>query len=79
MPDDALKHVGLMMLVSGLILAGVGIVFLFASKVPFLGHLPGDLHYRGKNVAFHFPLATCIAVSLLLTLVLNVLARLFRR
>jgi hypothetical protein len=40
-----------------------------------LGKLPGDLVLRRKNFTLHFPLATSIVVSLVLTLLLNLWLR----
>ena len=61
----------------GLILIGIGLVAMAAEKFSFfrLGRLPGDIVYRGKNAVFYFPLATCVLLSLLLTLIFS----LFRR
>ena len=47
--------------------------------VPWLGHLPGDIHYEGKNASFHFPMVTCIVLSIILTVLLNLVLRLFKR
>jgi uncharacterized protein YecE (DUF72 family) len=57
---------------------------LIAPKLPWLppssgeadygatsGNLPGDIHFRGKNTEFHFPVVTCIVVSIVLTVVPN--------
>ncbi len=40
-----------------------------------IGRLPGDFTWKGKNVTFHFPLATSLLVSLLLTVLLNLWLR----
>ena len=56
-----------------LILVGVGLPYL--SKLEFLGKLPGDISYRGKNFSFYFPVVTCIILSVLLTVVLNLFFR----
>ena len=69
----------MLLLIVGCATVAIGLVLLFASRVPWLGHLPGDIHYRGKNTSFHFPLATCIVVSIVLTVVLNLVMRWFRR
>ena len=66
-------------MIVGCITAAIGLVLLLAPRVPWLGHLPGDINYRGKNTSFHFPLTTCIVVSIVLTVVLNLVLRLFRR
>lgn len=47
------------------------------ARLPF-GRLPGDIRYRGRNVTVFAPLGTSLVISLLLTLVLLVLARLRR-
>jgi hypothetical protein len=46
---------------------------------PWLGRLPGDIRLQGENVSCFFPLATSIIISLLLTLVLNIIIRLLNR
>lgn len=40
-----------------------------------LGRLPGDIYFRKGNTSFYFPLATSIIVSLLLTIILNLIFR----
>ena len=62
--------VGRLLLVIGLVIAGIGLVLIFAGKISWFGRLPGDFFWRGKNVSFYFPLATSILVSLILTLIL---------
>jgi hypothetical protein len=44
---------------------------LFLGQRLGLGRLPGDFSWRGKNFSFHFPLATSLLVSLVLTLLIN--------
>jgi len=68
MPD--LTGMGRILIVIGLVIAGVGLVMLFAGKIPLLGKLPGDFFFRGKNVSFYFPLTTSILISVVLTLIL---------
>jgi hypothetical protein len=65
-----LPGIGKSLVVIGLILVGVGLVLTISDKIPWLGRLPGDFHYKGENFSFHFPLATSIVVSVVLTLVL---------
>jgi hypothetical protein len=40
-----------------------------------LGRLPGDIVYRGKNTTIYLPLATCVLLSVVLTIVLYVVGR----
>jgi hypothetical protein len=62
--------VGRILLIIGLVIAGIGLVLIFAGKIPWFGKLPGDFFWRGKNFSFYFPLTTSILVSLILTLIL---------
>jgi len=55
-----------------------GIVMLLGRTGLPLGRLPGDIVYRGKNTTFYFPLATCILLSVVLSLVMYLISRLKR-
>jgi hypothetical protein len=60
----------------GAVLVGAGVVFVGLGRVHFpLGKLPGDFVYRGKHTTVYFPLATCVLLSLVLTLVMWVVGR----
>jgi len=61
-----------------LILIGGGVYLAAKFGIP-LGRLPGDIRIEGKGGSFYFPLATSILVSVLLTILLNVIARLLRK
>jgi hypothetical protein len=76
---DPLRELGRLLLIIGVILIGAGALLVFGAKLPFrLGHLPGDIVYRGRNGSFYFPVVTCMIVSLLLTLIFWIV-NLFRR
>jgi hypothetical protein len=62
----------LMMAGAALLLLG-GLVWL--GQRLGLGRLPGDFSWQGKNFSFHFPLATSLVLSLLLTLLVNLWLR----
>ena len=53
----------------------LGAVLLAAAKIPWLGKLPGDITYQGKGFTFYFPLATSLAVSVILSLVFWLLSK----
>lgn len=74
-----MKPFGVMLIVAGLTLAALGAAFLLADKFPFLGRLPGDIHIEGKQTSFHFPIVTCLIVSVILTVVLNAILRLLKK
>lgn len=54
----------------GILLVIVGVVFSLVGKLPWLGHLPGDITIQRERFTFYFPLATCILISLIISLVL---------
>jgi hypothetical protein len=60
---------GKILIVLGLVIAFVGLVFMFGTKIPWLGRLPGDITWKGKNFTFYFPLATSILISIILTVI----------
>ena len=66
---------GKTLILLGAILMVLGVVFVLAPKIPFLGKLPGDIHLRGKNWSFSFPVVTSIVISIVLTLLLNLFWR----
>jgi Protein of unknown function (DUF2905) len=63
---------GKLLVVGGLILAGIGMLVMLGVPV---GRLPGDITVRRGNFTFYFPLATSIIASILLTLLLALLRR----
>jgi hypothetical protein len=71
--------IGRLLIALGVVLLVVGALLLFAGKIPWLGRLPGDIHVKRENLEFHFPLATSLLLSLVLTGVLWLIARLWRR
>ena len=65
---------GKMLVVLGVVLVGVGLLITFFDKIPLLGKLPGDIHIKRENFQLYFPIATSVALSLLLTLVLWIIS-----
>lgn len=62
---------GKILIVVGLVISGIGIALWLGIGKGWPGRLPGDLHFKGENVSFHFPIVTCILLSLILTLLLR--------
>ena len=57
----------------GLIIIGTFIVAI--SKFTGLGHLPGDIFIKGEHGSFYFPVVSCIVVSIILSVVMNLFHR----
>ena len=71
---------GRLLLIIGATITLAGILVLVAAKYfPWLGNLPGDFEIEGENYRIYFPLATMILVSVLGTILLNIVIRIFRR
>jgi hypothetical protein len=70
---------GRVLLVIGGVIALLGVLLLVVGRVPFLGRLPGDISIRRGNASFFFPIVTCLVLSVVLTIVVNLLLLLFRR
>lgn len=63
-----MSGIGKLLIISGCLMAAVGVVLVFSDKIPWLGRLPGDISIKRENFSFYFPLTTCILISLLLSL-----------
>ncbi len=72
--------IGKWILIFGAVLVVVGAMvwLLQALGFPF-GRLPGDIHARGEDWSFHFPLATSIVISVVLIVLLNLVLWFWRR
>lgn len=69
------SNLGKFLVAAGLIVAVIGLVLILAGKIPFIGRLPGDLFFRGKNSSFYFPLTTSLLLSVIVTLILWLINR----
>jgi hypothetical protein len=58
----------------GLVLVAVGLGWPWLRKLP-LGRLPGDIHVVRDGVSFHFPIVTCLVISVVVSIVLWIFRR----
>jgi H+/Cl- antiporter ClcA len=73
MDQNAGKYVigfGVLVVVVGLV------IYFFHDKLHWFGRLPGDIRVERQNFRFYFPITTMILVSLLITLIVNILKKL---
>jgi Protein of unknown function (DUF2905) len=68
------NQLGRGLIVVGLLLAVVGVVLVVGGKLG-LGRLPGDIVVERKGYSFHFPIVTGVVVSVVLTVLVNLLLR----
>ena len=64
-----MSHIGKVIVITGLAIVVVGLVVWGLGKLGFRG-LPGDIRSESDRVKFYFPIATCLAVSLVLSVVI---------
>ena len=70
----AMGQIGRYLLLAGVLIAAVGLLLIAGERLG-LGRLPGDIVLRRKNTTVYFPIVTSLVLSVLLTLLLNVLFR----
>jgi len=68
------------LMIGGIVLFLIGGGVYLAAKLGLpLGRLPGDIRIEGENGSFYFPVTTSILVSVVLTILLNVIVRFIRK
>lgn len=72
---DSLSSLAKLLIFAGIFLLVAGFFILLLGKISPLGRLPGDIYCQKGNFSFYFPLVTCLILSLILTLVFNLLLR----
>lgn len=66
---------GKLCIMLGLGIAFVGVIILVLSKWVTLGRLPGDIFVQKENFSFHFPIVSCLIISIILSVILNLFNR----
>ncbi len=68
------------LIIIGLVITFAGVLLLIAIRYfPWLGNLPGDIRFETDNFKVYLPLATMLLVSILASIILNIVIRIFRR
>jgi hypothetical protein len=67
---DGNSGFGWVLVIVGVVIAGVGLIWVLAPGLPALGRLPGDIVIERPNSRFYFPIVTCIVISVVLSLVM---------
>jgi mannose/fructose/N-acetylgalactosamine-specific phosphotransferase system component IIC len=62
------------LIILGALMVAAGFAWPWLRKLP-LGRLPGDIHVVREGFSFHFPIVTCLVVSVLLSLLIWFLRR----
>ena len=72
---EGFDGVGRLLIIGGVVIAVIGLVLVIAPNIPFLGRLPGDIRIENENTRVFIPLGTMLLVSIVLTIVLNLISR----
>jgi hypothetical protein len=73
--DIDLEGIGKILLIAGGICIVVGLLFLFSGHIPFLGKLPGDIIIKNDKFTFYFPIVTFLLLSIIITIIINIVIR----
>ena len=73
-----MEDIGRAIMVAGGALFLVGLLLVLTGRLPGLGNLPGDITIQRDNITIYMPCGTMIVVSVVLTLVLNLISRFWR-
>ncbi len=70
-----MTELGKILLLFGVVFVALGLLVLAAGKLPWLGRLPGDITIRWPGGLFYFPLATCLLLSILVSILFSIFRR----
>jgi uncharacterized membrane protein len=69
---------GKILIIIGIILVIAGLIIYFAgNRLGWLGHLPGDIRIEKENMKIYIPITTMILISVVLSLILYLIRKLF--
>jgi hypothetical protein len=72
------SQTGKWIIIAGVIIVVAGIIiYFFHDKLNWLGKLPGDIRVEKENFRFYFPITTMIIISVLLTVLINIIKKFF--
>lgn len=66
---------GKSLILLGILFIGMGLLFTLGGKIPWFGRLPGDIMVKKENFTFYFPIATCVLISIVISLILFLFSR----
>ena len=67
-----------LLIIGGILLLAAGLLWPWLTRGTwwkYIGHLPGDIHIEREGFSFHFPLMTCVLLSLLLSAIVWLVRR----
>jgi hypothetical protein len=68
-----MEGLGKILLIVGSIIIIMGLILVFSNHIPFIGKMPGDIFVRKDGFSFYFPIVTLLILSILITIIVNVI------
>lgn len=73
-----MTEIGKLLMIAGAGMFFLGVLIVVGGRFAWFGNLPGDIVIERDNFTLFAPIGTMILLSILLTIALNVVGRLFR-
>ncbi|MFC2050540.1 DUF2905 domain-containing protein [Chloroflexota bacterium] len=74
-----MEGIGKILLIVGGIIVILGLILVFSQHIPFLGKLPGDIFVKRDGFSLYFPVVTFLVLSILITIIVNVILYFLKR
>lgn len=74
-----IEVLGKILLIIGCVIALAGFLLVLSPHIPLLGKLPGDIFIKKEGFSVYFPIVTCIIISIVLTVVVNLVLYLLNK
>jgi hypothetical protein len=75
-----MENIARYIILAGIALIVVGAILFGLARLGIpLGRLPGDIRIEGENGSFYFPIVTCIVISIVLSVILNLIGRFWNK
>ena len=65
--------IGKIFLILGGIIIVMGLIMIFIPNIPFFGKLPGDIFIKKEGFSLYVPIVTFLILSIVLTIIVNVI------
>jgi hypothetical protein len=68
-----MEGLGKILLIVGAVIIVIALLMIFGQHIPFFGKLPGDIFIKKDNFSFYFPIVTFLIISIILTVIINLI------
>jgi membrane protein implicated in regulation of membrane protease activity len=68
-----MEGLGKILLIVGAAIIVIALLMIFGQHIPFFGKLPGDIFIKKDNWSFYFPIVSFLIISIILTIIINII------